>query len=109
MKTQVNPVPPPENGRIRWSRPIRVDHDWYSVQEYGPKGWEHIVHHDRAHAREMCRNANLAHQLWFQRRAEIARRIEAEKQAVPAQKEEVEKYKARMKMLEQAAKQAPRR
>jgi hypothetical protein len=97
MKTQVNPVPPPEHGQIRWLRPKRtVTHNQFDVQEYGEKGWTTIVYRlDRNEARQMCRNANVPYQRWFENRARIAREIEAKKRAEQTAKEDAEKREAK--------------
>jgi hypothetical protein len=83
VKSQVNPVPPPDNGHIKWLRPMRVAHNRFDVQEYGLSlngmtGWVTVAHLNRSAAREMCRENNLAYQEWYQRRARIAREIAAE-------------------------------
>jgi hypothetical protein len=104
MKTQVNPVPPPESGQIRWLRPVRRAHNQFDVHEHGEKGWTLVLSRlSRHEAREMCRNANLAHQSWFERRARIARDIKA--RAADAARKEAwdEKYEARRRMIAEAS------
>jgi hypothetical protein len=103
MKTQVNPVPPPGSGQIRWLRPVRRAHNQFDVQEHGEKGWTLVLSRLSRHdARWMCRNANIAHQSWFERRARIARDIESRKRDEARKQEENAKYEARMRMIAEA-------
>ena len=103
MKTQVQPVPPPDSGHVEWLRPVRNAHDRYSVLAYQKndkwvevKSW--MTRHD---AREMCRNGNLAHQAWFEQRARIAREIEEHKRQTEAAKKYAEMAEVRARMVKE--------
>jgi hypothetical protein len=80
-----NGFPPSDKG-VRWLRPVRMAHNHYSVQSYGSMGsWGEIANClTRSAARAMCRENNLAYQEWYQRRARIAREIEARRKSEAA-------------------------